>query len=253
MTSSSSASASTTWPTCADAGVTIVVVTHGMGTVETMCDGAAWLDHGVLQMVGAAGDVASAYLRRVNEREAEDRATEAAAAAEAAAVAAGSTYVPDSEAWFGEDMEILDVFFTGADGERITAGTTGETAGAQHRLPGAPPVEDPVFGYQIHTENDTPVSGTNTRLCGMETGVLSGDGLVRDGDRPTSRCCRATTSSPSASTTSSCSTPTTATTGPTRCRSGGGATRRRGVHRAAQQLDDAAVGAARSQHGHRAG
>ena len=29
-------------------GVTIVVVTHGMGTVETMCDGAAWLDHGVL-------------------------------------------------------------------------------------------------------------------------------------------------------------------------------------------------------------
>ncbi|HBX79404.1 MAG TPA: ABC transporter ATP-binding protein, partial [Acidimicrobiaceae bacterium] len=35
-------------------GVTIVVVTHGMGTVETMCDGAAWLDHGKLQMAGPA-------------------------------------------------------------------------------------------------------------------------------------------------------------------------------------------------------
>jgi ABC-2 type transport system ATP-binding protein/lipopolysaccharide transport system ATP-binding protein len=160
-------------------GVTIVVVTHGMGTVETMCDGAAWLDHGVLQMVGAAGDVASAYLRRVNEREAEDRATEAAAAAEAAAVAAGSAYVPDSETWFGEDMEILDVFFTGADGARITAGTTGETLALNIAYRAHRTVEDPVFGYQIHPENDTPVSGTNTRLCGMETGVLSGDGLVR--------------------------------------------------------------------------
>ena len=160
-------------------GVTIVVVTHGLGTVETMCDGAAWLDHGVLQMVGAAGDVASEYLRRVNEREAEDRAAAAEAAAVADAVAAGHAYVPDSEAWFGEDMEILEVFFTGDDGERITAGTTGETLALNIAYRAHRTVEDPVFGYQIHTENDTPVTGTNTRLCGMETGVLSGDGLVR--------------------------------------------------------------------------
>ncbi|MFN7147875.1 MAG: ABC transporter ATP-binding protein [Microthrixaceae bacterium] len=160
-------------------GVTIVVVTHGLGTVETMCDGAAWLDHGVLQMTGSAGDVASEYLRRVNEREAIERAEASEAAAAATAAAAGVSYVPDSEAWFGEDIEILEVFFTGPDGQRVTAGTTGETLALNLAYRAHRPVEDPVFGYQIHTENDTPVTGTNTRLCDMETGTLSGDGLVR--------------------------------------------------------------------------
>lgn len=56
-------------------GVTIVVVTHGIGTVESMCDGAAWLDHGVLQMTGTGAEVAVAYMDKVNtdEREADER------------------------------------------------------------------------------------------------------------------------------------------------------------------------------------
>ena len=39
-----------------------MVVTHGLDTVETMCDGAAWLDHGVLQLVGTGPEVAGAYM-----------------------------------------------------------------------------------------------------------------------------------------------------------------------------------------------
>lgn len=33
----------------------------------------------------------------------------------------------------------------------------------------------------IHTENDTPVAGTNTRLAGIETGTVQGDGKIRIG------------------------------------------------------------------------
>jgi ABC-type polysaccharide/polyol phosphate transport system ATPase subunit len=68
-------------------GVTIVVVTHGLATVETMCDRAAWLDHGVLQMEGEAARVAAAYLQRVNERE--DEARDASAALPAGGHRAG--------------------------------------------------------------------------------------------------------------------------------------------------------------------
>ena len=170
-------------------GVTIVVVTHGMATVETMCDGAAWLDHGVLQQEGPAADIASAYLRRVNDQERADRQAEAIAAAaaeaEVAAVAAVTTGsegdespAAPAEAWFGEDIEIAGVYFTDSAGKAISVATTGEPFTLNIAYKAHKPVENPVFGYMIHTENDTPVAGTNTRLAGLETGLLSGEGLI---------------------------------------------------------------------------
>ncbi|MGQ0832712.1 MAG: ABC transporter ATP-binding protein [Microthrixaceae bacterium] len=46
-------------------GRTIVIVSHGLGAVEQMCDQAAWLDHGVLKLLGPAPDVVDAYLSQV--------------------------------------------------------------------------------------------------------------------------------------------------------------------------------------------
>jgi ABC-type polysaccharide/polyol phosphate transport system ATPase subunit len=166
-------------------GVTIVVVTHGMGTVETMCDGAAWLDHGVLQQEGPAADIASAYLRRVNEHERAERQADAVAAAEAA-TGPGTELgtVPEvdpaavTEAWFGEDIEISEVWFSDSAGEVVSTGTTGEPLTVNISYRAHRSVEDPVFGYMIHTENDTPVAGSNTRLSGIETGKIEGDGVM---------------------------------------------------------------------------
>jgi len=163
-------------------GVTIVVVTHGMGTVETMCDGAAWLDHGVLQQEGPAADIASSYLRRVNEQERADRHAEAVAAAEAAT---DLRVVPEldlaavGEEWYGEDLEILDVWFADATGVAVSTGTTGQALTVNITYRAHRSVEDPVFGFMIHTENDTPVAGTNTRLSGIETGRIEGDGVIQ--------------------------------------------------------------------------
>src|SRR5205085_10695775 len=47
-------------------GVTIVMVTHSMGLVQTMCDRAAWLDQGEVQTRGAAVAVVREYLKKVN-------------------------------------------------------------------------------------------------------------------------------------------------------------------------------------------
>jgi len=43
------------------AGKTVVIVSHSMPILQSMCDSAAWLSHGVLQQVGDAGPVISAY------------------------------------------------------------------------------------------------------------------------------------------------------------------------------------------------
>lgn len=45
-----------------DAGKTVILVSHAMGSVHEMCDHAAWLNHGELVMTGEAGPTINAYL-----------------------------------------------------------------------------------------------------------------------------------------------------------------------------------------------
>jgi ABC-type polysaccharide/polyol phosphate transport system ATPase subunit len=47
------------------AGKTVILVTHDMGTVSSMCDNAAWLSHGKLVQVGPAEPTIKAYLDSV--------------------------------------------------------------------------------------------------------------------------------------------------------------------------------------------
>jgi len=44
-------------------GKTVILVSHSMGTVESMCDHAAWLDRGTLRVVGESKSTIAAYLQ----------------------------------------------------------------------------------------------------------------------------------------------------------------------------------------------
>jgi len=52
------------------AGKTIVVVSHGLGQLEGLCDEIAWLDHGSMIEHGPAVQTIESYLRKVNADEA---------------------------------------------------------------------------------------------------------------------------------------------------------------------------------------
>ena len=45
-----------------EAGKTVILVSHSMATVQSMCDRVAWLDHGELKAVGEAEGTVASYL-----------------------------------------------------------------------------------------------------------------------------------------------------------------------------------------------
>ena len=51
------------------AGKTIIVVSHGLGQLEGLCDEIAWLERGTMQQHGPAVETIAAYLRKVNADE----------------------------------------------------------------------------------------------------------------------------------------------------------------------------------------
>ncbi len=53
-------------------GTTIVLVSHAMSQIVSMCQRAAWLDHGSLMMVGQPADVVDAYRNSFDRRETSD-------------------------------------------------------------------------------------------------------------------------------------------------------------------------------------
>ena len=58
-----------------DAGKTIVVVTHSLMTVRSLCDEAVWLENGEMKAYGKADEVADAYLGKVQvEKQAQEEA-----------------------------------------------------------------------------------------------------------------------------------------------------------------------------------
>ena len=153
-------------------GVTIVVVTHGMGTVETMCDGAAWLDHGVLQMEGPAVEVAAAYLKKVNDAEAEDRA-----AHRDSARGSGRHRDSDEAAEPDLEIEILAVEVRDGAGSPTTTVDHGTPMQVAIRYRAHTRLDDRAFGYSINAENGAHVCGTHTQIAGVPSGVIEpGDG-----------------------------------------------------------------------------
>lgn len=148
-------------------GVTIVVVTHGLDTVESMCDGAAWIEHGKLQMVGTGARVVASYMDRVNEAEREAR--DAATADEERGA---STIEP------GERLTIESVEFLDENDESVPFGEHSRPLTVRVHYLAHDPIDDPVFGIALYSASQIHITGTNTKIDAFETGRVEGPGQV---------------------------------------------------------------------------
>ncbi|HYN35474.1 MAG TPA: ABC transporter ATP-binding protein [Actinomycetota bacterium] len=52
------------------ANTAMIIVSHGLGSIEQLCDHALWLDHGSVKEIGPSHEVTRSYLESVNAKEA---------------------------------------------------------------------------------------------------------------------------------------------------------------------------------------
>ncbi|MDP9416260.1 MAG: ABC transporter ATP-binding protein [Actinomycetota bacterium] len=126
-----------------DAGKTIVVVSHSLGAVRTMCDEAAWLERGVVKEIGTPGLLIEKYVHNSHT--------------ERVAAEGGGSRWGTGQAQV-ERVELLDE--TGAPTLRVRAGSPA-TLRFHYVTDG--PVAKPVFGFGIHRIDGTHATGVNSR------------------------------------------------------------------------------------------
>ena len=105
------------------AGRTIIVVSHGLGQLEGLCDEIAWLERGRLQACGPAVETISAYIKRVNDAEAANNPMVQAQRDDDLSVRAGD-----------QTIRVRAAAITDTDGTPLTHAETGTTFRVQCRV-----------------------------------------------------------------------------------------------------------------------
>jgi ABC-type polysaccharide/polyol phosphate transport system ATPase subunit len=140
------------------AGKTIVVVTHSLMTVRSMCDEAVWLDHGKVRDAGKADQVADAYIGQVHvDLQAHEDAH----------------HRPGSGRVRLVRLEVLD-----SAGQPIDQVSTGDPVTFRVHWQADEPVREPVFSFSVHTPDGVLVTGPNTKESEVWVDEIAGAGMV---------------------------------------------------------------------------
>lgn len=157
-------------------GTTIVLVSHDAGTMETLCDEVAWLDHGELQQTGEPGVTLEAYLQRVNQDE--HRAREEQAKAEALEPAKVIDVEDDARRGTGE-IRVRNITLHDPEDQRIHYASSGAPLTVRVHYEAASRVYHPVFGLGVYHESGVHLSGPNSKLAGVEQPIIEpGRGFI---------------------------------------------------------------------------
>jgi lipopolysaccharide transport system ATP-binding protein len=149
------------------AGKTIIVVSHGLGQLEGLCDEIAWLERGEMQEHGPAVDTIASYLRKVNADESARNPMVAALREDDGSVRAGDQTVRVTSA------EVID-----PDGAPISHAETGTTFAIRLGLSIPEDVLGPNVRIALQHDSGTLVTMLSNHRWGVDFGVIQGEHRV---------------------------------------------------------------------------
>lgn len=146
-------------------GVTIVFVSHDLGSVQSLCEHAIWFDHGVAAEHGHPTDVVMAYLNRVAEEE---------------EAASGRKPHEDhnKHRWGTGKVRVTDVTLCDDKGQPRSVFYTGDEMNILLHYTTHERIEAPVFGLAIHHQNGTHICGPNTKFSELNIPFVEGTGQI---------------------------------------------------------------------------
>ena len=144
-------------------GRTIIVVSHGLGPLEGLCDEIAWLEHGQLQQRGQAVETIAAYLARVNSDEA------------ARNPMVSSTREGDLGARAGDQtVQVLRADIVDAEGAALTHAMTGTTFRVRLGITTQDQVLGPNVRIALQHESGPLVAMINNHAIGVDFSWIEG-------------------------------------------------------------------------------
>lgn len=150
------------------AGKTIVVVSHGMGQLEGLCDEITWLEHGEVQQTGPATKVIRSYLERVNNQESIRNAEIASLRGDdPTSMRAGSGQIRTSS-----------IALMSADNTPLDHAETGTTTRFTVKLHAQENILGPNVRLAIQHEGGSLVTMLNNHRLGIDLGYVEGDFTV---------------------------------------------------------------------------
>lgn len=144
-------------------GATILLVSHNMDAIETMCQRAAWLDRGKVAALDSAQSVVAQYLGRVRTDTAESM---------------GQAQLDTEHRWGNRKIEITRVRIMNNQHIEESIFYTGQTLVLKIDYIAHQPVQSPLFGIAIHRNDGLHISGPNTAFAKIDLGLVNGVGEI---------------------------------------------------------------------------
>ncbi len=147
-------------------GGTLILVSHDLNSIQTLCNRALWIDNGLAMADGAPSEVIGAYKRHMAELE------------ELQAGGRPHVEIGEGQRWGTREVEITRVELCSTEGQAHTTFITGEPFTIRLHYHCVHPIDHPVFGFGINHQNGIHIFGPNTKFGGLDLEQLAGTGVI---------------------------------------------------------------------------
>ncbi|AZI58526.1 ABC transporter ATP-binding protein [Nakamurella antarctica] len=147
-------------------GKTVVIVSHAMGSLRSMCDQAIWLEHGKLVKAGKANEIVDGYMDASHQARAE-------------IVLPDAQPIAPTEGRSGSGEAFISLVETlAADGSRRDRFRTGDPLTLRLHYNCGVPIEQAAFGYALENADGVYVWAHNTIDADHPVASLQGIGSI---------------------------------------------------------------------------
>jgi len=138
------------------AGKTMLIISHDLGTIQSISDRILFLDEGRVAGMGDPHEVIGAYRSLSRSRQTSGHERE----------------------WGTGEARIEGVAFEDADGRPKDTFASGGRVRCRIRYRAPQRIEDPVFGFSLADANARLIFGSNTQIDGVRIAAIEGEGEI---------------------------------------------------------------------------